>query len=111
MEPLMFGILGPLEARVGDRALTPAGPKRRALLAFLLLHHHRVVSVNRIIDALWADDPPASARTQVQTLVHALRQQLGAGSGSGPTIETLSPGYRLAVDSERVDLPVFARRA
>jgi DNA-binding SARP family transcriptional activator len=109
MAPVTFGLLGPLEIRAGERSVPLAGPKRRALLALLLVHHNRVVSVDRIIDALWGDDPPASVRAQVQSLVHAVRQQ--QAEWGGPTIETRPPGYVLAVDPSRVDLSLFECRA
>jgi DNA-binding response OmpR family regulator len=35
-----------------------AGSKPRAVLAILLLHANEVVSSERLIDALWGDEPP-----------------------------------------------------
>jgi len=109
MATVDFGLLGPLEARISDRQLAIVGPKRRALLALLLLHHNLLVSADRIIDGLWGDDPPPSARTQVHSLVSALRRKFGA-SETGVNIVTRPPGYLLRVDPDRIDLTLFERR-
>ncbi|WP_243711090.1 winged helix-turn-helix domain-containing protein [Actinomadura sp. KC216] len=50
------------------------GGRQRALLVRLLLGADRVVPVDRLVDELWGDRPPASARTQVHTLVHRVRR-------------------------------------
>jgi DNA-binding response OmpR family regulator len=60
-----FRVLGALEVWQGDRLLRLGGPKQRALLATLLLRAAQVVPVDQLIDALWDQDPPASARTIV----------------------------------------------
>jgi DNA-binding SARP family transcriptional activator/tetratricopeptide (TPR) repeat protein len=100
-----FGVLGPLEAWVGDRSVTLGGPKRRALLAMLLLNANRTVSVEQLIGALWGGDPVESATVQVQSHVSALRRLLPGGR-----IVTLSPGYVLRLDTGDLDLAVFEER-
>jgi DNA-binding SARP family transcriptional activator len=75
---LDFRILGPLE--VLDRGTTPlalGGQKQRALLALLLLNAGKVVSTDRLIDELWAGEPPRTAATSLQNLVSGLRKLLG----------------------------------
>ena len=97
-----FRILGPLEA-VGDSGpLDLTRGRQRALLALLLLHADRVVSVDRIVDDLWGEEVPASAPKMVQILVSLLRKQLPKG-----LIETRSPGYRLDLDGHSLDLRTF----
>ena len=59
---MRFGILGPIELSVGGRPVPVGGLKQRALLAFLLLHANEVLSRDRLIDALWGESPPPSAR-------------------------------------------------
>ena len=54
-----FSLLGPLEVRSNGRALDLGGQKQRALLALLLLEANRVVSSDRLIDALWEEEPTA----------------------------------------------------
>ena len=57
-----FRLLGPLEVVDNGATIDLGGQKQRALLAMLLLHPNEVVSTDRLIDALWEDDPPARAQ-------------------------------------------------
>ena len=66
----------------GDAAGEPValgGPKPRALLAVLALEPGRVVSVDRLVEALWPGDPPETAAHAVQVYVSQLRKALGPG--------------------------------
>jgi DNA-binding SARP family transcriptional activator len=94
-----FGVLGPLVASVGGRAIELTGAKERCLLAFLLLHANETVSVDRLIDALWPDDPPPTARNTLQAHVSRLRKVIGARR-----LATFANGYSLAVRPEELDL-------
>jgi DNA-binding SARP family transcriptional activator len=94
-----FAILGPLEAREGGEPIPLGGPKQRALLAMLLLEAGRVVSLDRLLEALWADGPPPTAVASLQNFVAQLRKALGA-----ETIETRAPGYLVRLDPEQLDL-------
>jgi len=94
-----FALLGPLEARASAEPVPLGGPKQRALLAMLLLEAGRVVSLDRLIEALWEGAPPATAVASLQNFVAQLRKALGAD-----TIETRSPGYVLRLDPEQLDL-------
>jgi predicted ATPase/DNA-binding SARP family transcriptional activator len=99
-----FRILGSIEA-VGDGGPIPLGaPKQRALLALLLLNANTVVSRDRLVDALWGDEPPKSAVSSLQVYVHGLRQALG-----GERIERHGTGYRLHLDPSSLDLSRFER--
>jgi DNA-binding SARP family transcriptional activator len=99
-----------LEIEADAGPLTVAGPRRRALLALLVVHANRVVSTSRVIDSLWGEDAPASARAQVHSLISALRQELPDPGAGGPAIETRPEGYLLTVDPAGVDLFLFERR-
>ncbi len=94
-----FRILGPLEVVENGRQLDVGGAKQRALLAILLLHANEVVSTDRLIDALWEDDAPETGRKALQVYVSQLRKTLGKDR-----ITTRSPGYRLQVEPEELDL-------
>ena len=96
-----FRILGPLEVRAHGESLALGGPKQRALLAVLLLSADRVVSRDRLIEELWADDPPAAARHAVEVNVSRLRKALGA---NGSALVTRAPGYVLRVAPGELDL-------
>ena len=67
-----FRILGPL------RPAVTAG-RDRIVLAMLLLHADRVVSVAELVRAVWDEDPPPTARAQLQACVSRLRRALPAG--------------------------------
>ncbi|MDI2030702.1 BTAD domain-containing putative transcriptional regulator [Saccharopolyspora sp. TS4A08] len=95
-----FRLLGPLEVRLDGVPLEVGRTPVRALLACLLLEPNQVVPMDRLIDTLWDDEPPASARTIIQGYVSRLRKFFGT---SGPEIITRAPGYLLRVDGERID--------
>jgi DNA-binding SARP family transcriptional activator len=67
-----FRILGPLEVSSEGRAVDLGGAKPRALLAMLLLDANSVVSKDRLIDALWEDDPPETAQKALQVHISGL---------------------------------------
>ena len=64
--------------------------KERALLGLLLIRRGEVSS-DVLIDALWGERPPRSARNTLQVYVSRMRKVLGRG-----LIETSAAGYRLA---------------
>ena len=102
---LEFRILGPLEV-VGETGMVPlGGPKQRATLA-ILLNANRVVSVDRLADALYSGVPPVTAVTQVQRQISGLRKALHQA-----LIETRSPGYLIRLTPDRLDLNRFERWA
>ncbi|VVJ22207.1 Uncharacterised protein [Amycolatopsis camponoti] len=103
---MRFRILGTLEVRAyGDR-VTLASPRQQRALAALLLNPNSVVPVERMIDALWEDEPPATAVKQVRNCVSALRSRLGE---TGGMIVTDGPGYRLQTDGDDLDSLRFRR--
>lgn len=73
-----FRILGPLEVWDGERQLELAGPKRRAVLALLLLHANEVVGADRLVDQLWGENAPQNAAAALHTHVSRLRKELGS---------------------------------
>jgi predicted ATPase/DNA-binding SARP family transcriptional activator len=99
-----FRILGPLEAVAAGETLRLGGPKQRALLALLLLRRNEVVPRERLIDAIWGEEPPGTAANSLQVYVHGLRRELGA-----ERIERNGNGYRLLVESDELDLERFER--
>jgi DNA-binding SARP family transcriptional activator len=60
-----FGILGPLEVKVGGVPLPLRRNRQLVVLAMLLLRANRAVSVNQLVDALWPRNPPSTAVGQV----------------------------------------------
>jgi DNA-binding SARP family transcriptional activator/tetratricopeptide (TPR) repeat protein len=102
-----FRLLGALEVWQGDRLLRLGGPKQRALLATLLLRAGQVVPVDQLIDALWDQEPPASARTIVHGYVSTLRKLLDCPDDGQAVIVTKPPGYELRLGSSQRDLDRF----
>ncbi|MEU6819283.1 BTAD domain-containing putative transcriptional regulator [Streptomyces atriruber] len=101
---MRYRLLGPVEAWRAGRRLALGGPKPRALLAALLLEPGRVVSAEALIDVIWGDNPPDTARSLIQSYVSALRRALSAD-----VIETQPPGYLIHADAEVVDRAAFER--
>ena len=97
-----FRVLGPLEARDGDRLVPLGAPRQRAVLAILLSRANEVVSVDRLVADLWAETPPESAPRVVQTYISQLRKVLGPG-----VIGTRPPGYVAEVTDDQLDLRRF----
>src|SRR3954463_11680613 len=81
---LRIELLDPVEARVDGRAVGLGGQRPRALLAVLALMGGRVVSVDRLIDELWGEEPPARARDSLQMHVSRLRKGLVEAGAGGP---------------------------
>jgi DNA-binding SARP family transcriptional activator/tetratricopeptide (TPR) repeat protein len=100
-----FRLLGPIAALVGEDPVPLGGPGTRAVLALLLLNANRIVPLDRMVDVLWAHEPPATARTIVQGYISRLRKLLAeAEPGGSVAIETRPPGYLLVVDESRIDV-------
>lgn len=71
-----FGLLGPLEAWSGGERLDLGPPKRRVLLARLLVEGGHPVSGDRLCDDLWEGSPPAGAMSAVHSHISRLRAVL-----------------------------------
>jgi class 3 adenylate cyclase len=70
----------------------------------LLLNAGEVVSTDRLVEELWAGEPPKAAVGSLQNLVSDLRKALGRD-----TVKTRAPGYVLDVDPACIDLHRFER--
>jgi WD40 repeat protein/DNA-binding SARP family transcriptional activator len=95
---MQIRVLGSMGAFEGDSALPLGGPKQRLVLALLLVRADQVVPVDRLIDEVWGEQPPATKRGVLQTYVSHLRKALGSYR-----IEGSGPGYLLRVTSDEVD--------
>jgi predicted ATPase/DNA-binding SARP family transcriptional activator len=101
MDVLELRVLGPLEIERAGRVLSPGSWFQRRLLAALVMAGGATVSIDRLIDVLWGDEPPPTARNSLQSHVARLRATVGA---SDPLV-TRPPGY--ALDRERVTVDVW----
>ncbi len=110
---MRFRVLGAVEVLDDDGPVALGGPRQRLLLAVLLARRRQVVSLDALIDALWGDDQPPTARPTLQTSVSKLRRLLR--TDPDVTLRTRGPGYVLdvpadAVDADRFDAEVAAAR-
>ncbi|MEV5506058.1 AfsR/SARP family transcriptional regulator [Streptomyces orinoci] len=104
---MQFSILGPVAAYNSERPVPIGGLRVRALLGLLALEPGRTIPVDRLVDALWGDEPPAKPRNALATVAKRLRAALGeTGLVAGGAV-----GYALAAPPEAVDAERFARLA
>ncbi len=106
MQPA-FRILGPLEVELSDGRVVALGRRERALLGVLLLNAGRVVSVELLIDGVWGEVPPSSAKHMVHEYVSRLRTAIGDAS----RIETRVPGYVVTCADGELDARLFSELA
>ncbi|KND26265.1 AfsR/SARP family transcriptional regulator [Streptomyces acidiscabies] len=107
MEPV-FRVLGPLRLTGPQgRIRLPAG-RERVVASQLILNTNKVLSVERLADAVWDYDAPSTARTQIQICISRLRRAFDEAGLSG-RIVTSRPGYQLDAEPDEVDLMVFER--
>lgn len=109
-----FGILGPLLARRGTELIDLGAPKQRSVLAMLLVSANSVVSLDRLIDALWGEDPVPTATSALQVYISNLRRALAldrSARARSDVIVTQSPGYLLTVGPDDLDATRFEHLA
>ncbi|MGB3733703.1 MAG: BTAD domain-containing putative transcriptional regulator, partial [Ilumatobacter sp.] len=100
-------LMGPVRLVRAGRLVRLGGPKQQAVLAVLALSAGRRVSTDRLVDLVWDDQPPASARRTVQSYVASLRRPPGVGTALEPS----QNGYTLDVERGIVDLLAFEDQA
>ncbi len=99
---MRFLVLGPLEVTNAVGPIPLGGPKQRLVLANLAVRANAVVLAETLIDQLWGDEPPDSAKNTLQTYISHLRKALGPDR-----IEGRSSGYVLHLDPHELDATRF----
>ncbi|HYQ66219.1 AfsR/SARP family transcriptional regulator [Actinophytocola sp.] len=102
---MLYRILGPLEV-ARDAEPLPLAPRQRVVLSMLLLQPNRVVTVDRLVLAVWGAAPPPTAKEQIRICVSSIRRRLSA-DGLPNTIVTRPPGYFIQCTAENLDLLAF----
>lgn len=112
---MQIKVLGPMSVHHGTVAMAPTAQKPWTVLALLLLNHLRVVPVSALIDELWREIPPKTARTTLQTYVCHLRKELTQITGftlaevAETMLQTTQNGYRFVAESGQFDLEIYHR--
>lgn len=99
-------VLGPLAVVTNGSPVAPAGALKRRVLARLALSPHQPVTADQLIDALWADDPPRTARQALHVHISQLRAVLRQ-HGVDDLVRSVGDGYRLG--SVVLDVTEFER--
>ena len=104
---MWFGVLGAIEASA-HTPLRLSSRRQRALLAMLICHRDHVVSVDRLVEAIWEDDiEPQRGKAALQTVVSRLRTAISTAGGDPTVIASDETGYRLVAGVTQVDASVF----
>jgi DNA-binding SARP family transcriptional activator/glutamine cyclotransferase len=96
-------LLGPIEVLIDGRPVALGARTERALVACLAWHANQPVSTDAIVDALWGEHPPLSAREMVRTYVARARRRLG------DALQHCPAGYVLEVAPDAIDAVCFER--
>jgi DNA-binding SARP family transcriptional activator/DNA-binding CsgD family transcriptional regulator len=103
---LHFAVLGSFRVERDGREVDLGPRLQRALLAILVLEAGHAVPVDRLIDLLWRDEPPAAAIASVQAYISQLRRVLEPGRpvrAPARVLVTQDPGYVLRAGDGQVD--------
>jgi predicted ATPase/DNA-binding SARP family transcriptional activator len=91
----------------GHQLVNLGSVKQRAVFAQLVLRAGEFVSVDALLDAVWGERQPASARQLIHTYVARLRQVFEpevARRGRDHVIGSAPSGYRLLIAGEQIDV-------
>jgi DNA-binding SARP family transcriptional activator/tetratricopeptide (TPR) repeat protein len=105
---LRLRILGPIELVAGDKSIKIGGPREHIVFATLALRVKRVTSLDQLMEAVWNDDPPTTARGQIQSSISVLRK-LFADIGLPEAIKTHPAGYSLNLTHHDLDSEQFSK--
>ena len=107
---LHFAVLGAFRVDRNGQAV-PLGPRlQRTLLAILVVEAGHVVPVDRLIDLLWREEPPAAAIASLQAYISQLRRVLEperSARAPAQVLVTQDPGYVLRAAGDDVDAMRF----
>ena len=107
-------LLGPVSAEADGVRLRLGSRKQRAVFALLALQVNSPVALDRLVDELWHDEPPAQATLSLQSYISRLRRTISdahpedeSDDQSAPRILTRPPGWALMMPAEHVDAVRF----
>jgi DNA-binding SARP family transcriptional activator len=98
-------LLGHVEVLSGGESICLGYPRQRSLLAILLIEVNRLVSAESLIDRIWQEDPPETARATLYADISRLRRALRRAPGV--QVVRRSGGYLIEAEPATVDLHRF----
>jgi DNA-binding SARP family transcriptional activator len=101
-EPIEFRLFGGIEAQRGGHRVDIGHARQQCVLAVLLVEANTAVSVDELIDRVWAGDPPRRAKESLHTYLARLRRALPA-----VPITRHGASYLLSADEDSIDLHRF----
>jgi DNA-binding SARP family transcriptional activator/ABC-type transport system substrate-binding protein len=110
MHGLSFRLLGPLQVIRSGQQVPLGGRQQKAILALLLVDRDTVVSVDRLIDAVWGARAPQGAVATIHSYISHLREIVEPDrvrGRAGQVLLTERGGYRLRVEDLALDSKVF----
>ncbi len=110
---LRVGVLGPVTAWYGEDELPVGQPRQQAVLGILAMRANRVISRGELVDAVWGQDPPASAEGGIYTYVAGLRRIFEPGRslrGPGRVLVSSGAGYVLHLVPGQPDAVAFEQQ-
>ncbi|MFJ5695043.1 BTAD domain-containing putative transcriptional regulator [Arthrobacter sp. NPDC093125] len=110
MGALWIRALGPLEVLADGVPVAVGARQQRIVLECLALRANSVVTSDFLVEAVWADNPPAKPGPQLQVYVANLRRMLDPDRSKSVVSQRLVSrpgGYMLTVTEEELDLLRF----
>jgi DNA-binding SARP family transcriptional activator len=104
---IRFQLLGPVEFWTHDKRIDLGPARQRTVLAALLIEPEQPISIDRLVDRVWADSPPPGVRNVIYTYITRLRRALAATGEAAVHVHRDNVGYRLSVSKDQVDLHLF----
>lgn len=105
----VFRVLGQFEVVGPNGPMRMRSARERTILARLVLNANHLVVTERLIDAVWPESPPVTARDQIYTCICRLRKAL-ADVGLVDRLITRHPGYLLTIRNGELDLDAFEQQ-
>ncbi|MGW4469998.1 BTAD domain-containing putative transcriptional regulator [Nonomuraea sp. NPDC004354] len=103
---MRFEVLGPVRGWRGEEELQLGSPQQRLTLAALLLAEGRSLTVDQLVDIVWADEPPRTGAATVRTYLSRLRAVLGEGA-----IRSVGGAYGCSASLDASDFTTLVRQA
>jgi DNA-binding SARP family transcriptional activator/tetratricopeptide (TPR) repeat protein len=107
---MRFRVLGPVRVWSAECEVGLGSPKQRLICGVLALEANRLIAVDTLVELLWPENAPNTARRTLQAYVSRLRTSLAASSGDAAVaVIRRGGGYELVCDPDLVDAHRFQR--